>query len=84
MTNLSRVAVSLGFSVPPQLKKEVEELAKRSGMTKSEFFREMVRIYKQAQFERDFYTLQRGLASKVREKRVYTEEDVERIVYEDR
>jgi len=81
---LSRVAVSIGFSVPPQLKKEVEELAKRSGMTKSEFFREMVGIYKQAQFEKGFYTLQRGLAGKVREKGVYTEEDVEQIIYEDR
>jgi predicted DNA-binding protein len=81
---LARTAETIGFSVPPRLKKEVEELARKSGMTKSELFREMVRVYKQAQFEKDFYTLQKSLFSKARERGVYTEEDVEQIIYEDR
>ncbi len=35
----------LGFSVPPAVVKEVEHLAKEERRTKSELFREMVRVY---------------------------------------
>lgn len=74
----------MGFSVPPKLKKEVESLAKEAGMTKSELFREMVRAYKQREAEREFYSLQRRISKRAREKGIFTEEDVERIVFEGR
>jgi metal-responsive CopG/Arc/MetJ family transcriptional regulator len=35
----------LGFSVPPPLAEEVEALAKEEHRTKSELFREMLRVY---------------------------------------
>jgi len=79
-----RIAKTMGFSVPPKLKKEVESLAKKVGMTKSELFREMVRAYKQREAEREFYSLQRRISKKAREKGIFTEEDVERIVFEGR
>jgi metal-responsive CopG/Arc/MetJ family transcriptional regulator len=42
---MSRTTKILGFSVPPTLVKEVESLAKEEHRTKSELFREMVRVY---------------------------------------
>ena len=42
---MSRVTKTLGFSVPPAVVKEVETLAKEERRTKSELFREMVRVY---------------------------------------
>jgi metal-responsive CopG/Arc/MetJ family transcriptional regulator len=43
----------MGFSVPPTLAKEVESLAKQERRTKSELFREMVRIYQRFRHQRD-------------------------------
>jgi hypothetical protein len=52
---MSRVTKILGFSVPPAVVKEVELLAKVERRTKSELFREMVRVYQRyaEQRERD-------------------------------
>jgi len=81
---LARTAKTIGFSVPPEVKKEIETLAKKERMTKSELFREMLRAYKQLQFEREFYSLQRSTSKKAKEKGILTEEDVEKIVFEGR
>ena len=43
----------MGFSVPPAVVKEVETLAKREHRTKSELFREMVRVYRRYREQRD-------------------------------
>jgi metal-responsive CopG/Arc/MetJ family transcriptional regulator len=45
----------MGFSVPPTVVKEVETLARQERRTKSELFREMVRVYRRycTQRERD-------------------------------
>jgi hypothetical protein len=51
--NMSRTTQVLGFSVPPALVKEVEALAKHEHRTKSELFREMVRIYRRYRDQRD-------------------------------
>ena len=52
---MSRTTKIMGFSVPPMVVKEVETLAKQDRRTKSELFREMVRVYRRfrAQQERD-------------------------------
>ena len=42
---MPRTTKILGFSVPPTVVKEVETLAKQECRTKSELFREMVRVY---------------------------------------
>jgi predicted nucleotidyltransferase len=39
-----RTAVTIGFSVPPQVKAEFEQMAQEERRTKSELFREMVRV----------------------------------------
>lgn len=50
---MSRTTKTMGFSVPPSVAKEVESLAKRERRTKSELFREMVRVYRRYGEERD-------------------------------
>ena len=74
----------LGFSVPPALAQEYERLAKREGRSKSELFREMIAAYKARRAEEEFFRLQRRMARRARAKGVFTERQVERLVFEDR
>ncbi len=50
---MSRTTKTLGFSVPPAVAREVETLAKQERRTKSELFREMVRVYRRFRDQRD-------------------------------
>lgn len=43
----------MGFSVPQAVVKEVETLARQERRTKSELFREMVRVYRRYRGQRD-------------------------------
>jgi metal-responsive CopG/Arc/MetJ family transcriptional regulator len=51
--NMGRTTKILGFSVPPAVVREVETLAKAERRTKSELFREMVRVYRRFRLQRD-------------------------------
>jgi metal-responsive CopG/Arc/MetJ family transcriptional regulator len=51
--NMSRTTKILGFSVPPTVVREVETLAKEERRTKSELFREMVRVYRRYRQQRE-------------------------------
>jgi metal-responsive CopG/Arc/MetJ family transcriptional regulator len=51
--NMSRTTKIMGFSVPPTVVKEVENLARQERRTKSELFREMVRVYRRYRDRRD-------------------------------
>lgn len=81
---MGRTAKTIGFSVPPEVKKEIDTLAKKEGMTKSELFREMIRAYKQLQREKEFFAIQRKVSSQVRREGLLTEEEIEKIVLEGR
>lgn len=50
---MSRTTQILAFSVPPTVVKEIETLAKQEGRTKSELFREMVRVYERYRAQRE-------------------------------
>lgn len=50
---VSRTTQVLAFSVPPAIVREVEALAKRERRTKSELFREMVRVYERYRNQRE-------------------------------
>jgi hypothetical protein len=50
---MSRTTQILGFSVPPALAREISDLAKAERRTKSELFREMVRVYQRFRDQRD-------------------------------
>jgi len=81
---MARKTAVLGFSVSPALAREYEELAEREGTTKSDLFRRMVHTYKAGREEQEFLALQRKMTGRVRKTRPLTEEEVERIVFEDR
>ena len=81
---MARKTAVLGFSVSPALAKEYEQLAKREGTSKSDLFRRMVNTYKAERQEQEFFALQRKMSRRARQAGVLTEEDVERIVFEDR
>ncbi|BCA56919.1 hypothetical protein W02_40590 [Nitrospira sp. KM1] len=81
---MPRKTTVLGFSVSPALAKEYERLAEREGATKSDLFRRMVETYKAERAEQEFFALQRKMARRARKAGVLTEEEVERIVFEDR
>ena len=50
---MGRTTKMVGFSVPPALEREVEQIAKAERRTKSELFREMLRVYKRFRKQRD-------------------------------
>ena len=81
---MARKTSVLGFSVSPALAREYERLAEREGTTKSDLFRRMVTTYKAEREEEAFVALQRKMTRRVRKTGVLTEEEVERIVFEDR
>jgi metal-responsive CopG/Arc/MetJ family transcriptional regulator len=74
----------LGFSVAPEIAEEYDRLAQRQKKSKSELFRQMVESYKARLDEEEFYRLQAKMARSARKKRIFTEKEVEKIVFEDR
>jgi CopG family transcriptional regulator/antitoxin EndoAI len=68
----------VSLSLPPDLVREAERVAKQEGRTKSELFREALRRYVE---ERRWRALQRYGASRVQRLGI-TEADVERAVRE--
>ena len=68
----------LSLSLPPDLIREAERIAKQEGRTKSELFREALRRYVE---ERRWRTLRRYGAGRARQAGL-TEGDVDRAVQE--
>jgi metal-responsive CopG/Arc/MetJ family transcriptional regulator len=64
--SLNRTTRVIGFSVPPTLANEVEAMAKVERRTKSELFREMVRVYQRYRLQRD-HDEQRWVANLIQE-----------------
>lgn len=73
-----------GFSVAPEVAEEYEQLAARQRLNKSELFRQMLESYKDKLEEEEFFRLQRKMSRRARQKGIFTEQEVERIVFEDR
>jgi hypothetical protein len=81
---MSRRTKVVGFSIAPALAEEYEQLATRQRLNKSELFRRMLESYKDKLEEEEFFRLQRKMSGRARTKGVFTEQEVERIVFEDR
>ena len=75
---------SSGFSVSPEIAEEYERLTARQGTTRSELFRRMVETYKTKLEEEEFSRLQKKMSGKARKQGIFTEKEVERIVFGDR
>ena len=52
---MPRTTETIGFSVPPPIARQVERLAKAENLTKSELFRDMVRVYKKYHKQREAF-----------------------------
>jgi len=81
---MGRKTAVLGFSVTPEIAEEYEKLTARQKTTKSELFRRMVETYKDHLAEKEFFGLQRKMARRAQRRGPLTEEEVARIVFEDR
>lgn len=74
----------LSISLPDDLFEEYKKLAEAKGKNQSELFREMVRLYETDQKEKEFYALQQKISRSFRRKDIYTEKEVEQIIFEGR
>jgi len=81
-TKPSRAAVTI--SMPEDMAKDYENLAKKLAKNKSVLFREMFLAYKRQHLKEEFQELQTYGAEIARQKGILTESDVEKIVFQGR
>jgi len=81
---MARTTRVISISVPEKLAEEIEEMAREEGISRSELVRQMARSYRREKADDALTRLQRELAPIARAKGIFTEEDVDRIVFEDR
>lgn len=81
---MSRVTKTLTISLPPQLFKEVDRLAKEERKTKSELFRDMIRVYEDYFDEKRWRKLKKLGKETAKKLNVTSEEDIEKLVHEAR
>jgi CopG family transcriptional regulator/antitoxin EndoAI len=77
---MARTAVTVGFSVPPETAEQVERIARLEGRSKSELFRDMVRIYREQRELEAFEEIAVYGREKAERLGIRTEEDVERLI----
>lgn len=68
---------TISFSVEDAIKKDIERLAKRSGRSKSDVFRD---IYASYRFRHSLAELQRQLRPKALKLGIQADDDVERLL----
>ena len=81
---MERRRVAVTISIPPEIAKDYEKLAQKEAKNKSQLFRDMSLIYKAKVLEQEFFDLQREGTRLARKRGIFTEKDVERIVFEGR
>jgi metal-responsive CopG/Arc/MetJ family transcriptional regulator len=81
---VARKTKVISISVPEKLAEDLDRMAEEEGVSKSELVRLMARSYRRERVEARFLELQRKMAPKARAMGIRTEEDVDRIVFEDR
>lgn len=81
---MKRSRVPMTVSLPSDLAKNFERLAKAEAKNKSQLFREMLTVYERRRREEQFHELQRYGAQKARKKGLLTEAAVEKLVFQGR
>lgn len=81
-TKKTRAAVTI--SMPQDMAEEYDKLAKRLAKNRSLLFREMFLAYKRQNLKEEFQELQAYGAGLARKKEVFTESDIEKLVFEGR
>src|SRR3990170_2960440 len=78
--DMNRLSKVLSVSVPSEAAKVFDRIARQEGRTKSELFREMLRVYQAYRETRTFESLQRYGAAAARRRDITDERDVERLI----
>lgn len=75
---------ALTVSLPPDMAKRFEKLAKAEAKNRSQLFRDMFRAYERQRLQEEFLDLQRYGVREARKRGILTEADVEALVFQDR
>ena len=78
----TRAAVTI--SMPQEMAEEYDNLAKRLAKNRSVLFREMFLAYKRQNLKEEYRELQTYGAALARKKGIFTESDIEKLVFEGR
>jgi len=78
---MSKKRVALTVSLPPDLARKFQRMAKAGAKNNSQLFREMVQTYERRLLEEEFFELQRYGARQARKKGILTEAEVEALVF---
>ena len=73
-------AVKKTISLPSDLAKEVEEMAREEGKPVSAVIQDALRLAKRERLKREFYQVQNYWSRKAKEKGILTEKDLERYL----
>ncbi|MDZ4170187.1 MAG: ribbon-helix-helix domain-containing protein [Coriobacteriia bacterium] len=81
---MGRTAVTIGFSVPPETARLVDRMAANEGRSRSELFRDMVRVYREQRELEVFEDIAAHGHEQAENRGIRTEADVERVISESR
>jgi CopG family transcriptional regulator/antitoxin EndoAI len=81
---MGRTTKTLTVSLPPQIYEEIERLARLERKTKSELFRDMVKVYEEHLDEELWKTLRRLGRATANKYRLSSEQDIEKLIHEAR
>jgi metal-responsive CopG/Arc/MetJ family transcriptional regulator len=73
-------AVKKTISLPPELAKEVEEIAREEGKPLSAVIQDALRLARKERLKKEFYQAQDYWSRKAKEKGILTEKDLERYL----
>ncbi len=73
-------AVKKTISLPPELAREIEEIAREEGKPLSAVIQDALRVARKERLKREFYQIQDYWSRKAREKGILTEKDLERYL----
>ncbi len=79
---MGRSTKTLTVSLPPRIYEEVARLAEQENKTKSELFRDMVRVYEDFLDERRWRRLRRTGTDSAKRLGLESEEDIEELIHE--
>ena len=73
-------AVKKSISLPPELAKEVEEIAREEGKPLSAVIQDALRLARKERIKKEFYQAQDCWSRKAKEKGILTEKDLDRYL----
>jgi len=70
-------AVKKTISLPPELAREIEEIAREEGKPLSVVIQDALKLAKKERLKKEFYQIQNYWSRKAKEKGILTEKDLE-------